>query len=299
MPTQPASAPRPSRLTRRAFLGACGGGVLGLGAAALYARYVEPSWVELARLDMELPGLAPEWSGRGLVHISDLHVPGHDSPHLRRQLRRCTELAPDLIVITGDFVSGCDPSEIRELAHVLPLLQARLGVVAVLGNHDFNLGRPLSAPAPVSNCVQGVLEDAGVRVLRNAFHLVELPNAPGASLQIVGLDEWWTRRTDAEAAFADVDAHQPCIALVHNPDAYAVLCDRACHWILCGHTHGGYVRIPLLGAPILPVENRRFDAGLFRLGAQRLYVNRGLAPGRVRFNCRPEITLFTLSPRRK
>jgi predicted MPP superfamily phosphohydrolase len=88
------------------------------------------------------------------------------------------------------------------------------------------------------------------------------------------------------------------VALVHNPDAIDALHNRPCHWILSGHTHGGQVRLPLLGAPFLPVRHREYDQGLFKVGEQRLYVNRGLGYlRRVRFNCRPEIAVFQLTAR--
>ena len=87
-------------------------------------------------------------------------------------------------------------------------------------------------------------------------------------------------------------------ACAHNPDAIDYLQAKPWHWLMCGHTHGGQVRIPFLGAPFLPVRNRQYDAGLFHVGDRCLYVNRGLGYLRqIRFNCRPEMTLFTLTSR--
>jgi predicted MPP superfamily phosphohydrolase len=97
-------------------------------------------------------------------------------------------------------------------------------------------------------------------------------------------------------AFAALPPSAPTVVLSHNPDSFVDLLDRPFDWMLSGHTHGGQVNIPLFGPPLLPVRHRQFAAGQFSLAGKNLYVNRGLGWGlRIRFNARPEVTVFTLT----
>jgi predicted MPP superfamily phosphohydrolase len=116
-------------------------------------------------------------------------------------------------------------------------------------------------------------------------------------LTVFGLDDYWGPRFRPSALFADFVPGSPAIALSHNPDSCdAPVWGRYDGWILSGHTHGGQCKPPFLPPPILPVENKRYSAGEFPLsGGRRLYINRGIGHlTRVRFNVRPEVTLFTL-----
>ncbi len=284
------------RLSRRHFLLGAGGLLAGLSGGAAYARYIEPYWPTWQRLAMDLPGLGAGLVGARIVQLSDLHVaPNLPLDYLRRQLRRVVASNPDLIVLTGDYVTRAIVRDATALRDLLAELRAPLGVYAVLGNHDYGVHEPqprrFVAAGP--NHIAQIVADAGVTVLRNEARRVE---RDGAGLQVVGLDDLWGGLCDADVAFANVNPGEPCIALAHNPDTFPLLHNRPCRWVLSGHTHGGQVRLPLLGPLVLPVRNKSHDAGLFTAGAQRLYVNRGLGYLRpVRFNCRPEITEFTLT----
>jgi uncharacterized protein len=288
------------RLSRRQLLA---GGLTGLGGmafGAVYASQIEPFWPALERVQMDLPHLAPDFAGLKIVQISDLHIsPSMSISYLERQIEFCASLAPDVLVVTGDFVTRGRPEGLKDLNSLAGALHAKLGVFAVLGNHDYNRFFPGPAgdraAGRIADQIAAALSDNGVQVLRNQVHTI---TAGAGRLQLVGVDEYWGGNYDPAAAFAGVDAQCPCIALCHNPDAIEDLRRLPCHWVLAGHTHGGQVRLPLLGAPILPVKNRQYDAGLFEVGDKRLYVNRGLGYlHRVRFNCRPEITEFTLQRR--
>ena len=159
----------------------------------------------------------------------------------------------------------------------------------MLGNHDY--GPNWAHPPVAANLVEAVGSD-DLRVLRN--ERVDL-----GGLELLGLDDLWAGRFGAEELLARRRrGPRAAIALSHNPDT-ADLPDwqgwRG--WILAGHTHGGQCRPPFLPPPLLPVRNRRYTAGVFDVGPGRtLYVNRGLGHlTRVRFNVRPEITLFELA----
>lgn len=266
-----------------------------LGTAALvggtlaYTHWVEPHWVGVTRRDLPLLNLPHDLVGRTLVHITDLHA-GRlvSSDYLIACLRKVRSLKPDLIAVTGDFMT-CHRGEevdtaVRVIAHLPP---APLGCFAVLGNHDY--GADWAFPDVADRLVRR-LTDLGVTVLRNEHRIV-------AGLQVVGLDDLWANQFEPAAVLPRLDAARPTVVLCHNPDAV----DRpgwegVRGWILAGHTHGGQCKPPFLPPPILPVVNRRYTSGAFDLGdGRRMYINRGLGYLRkVRFNAPPEITAFRL-----
>jgi predicted MPP superfamily phosphohydrolase len=254
-----------------------------------YTLRIEPHWVSVIRRDMPVRGLPAALEGRTLAQVSDLHVgPQVESDYLASALRRVSSLQPDLVAVTGDFMS-CDAAEqVDEVARVLEsLAPAPLGRFAVLGNHDY--GHAWSNREAAER-LAGRLAGLGIRLLRN-----EAADAGG--LRVVGLDDLWGPNFHPAAALPALGPDEPAVVLCHNPDA----ADRPVWagyrgWVLSGHTHGGQCKPPFLPPPLLPVTNRRYTAGAFDLGDGRtLYVNRGLGHLlRARFNARPEITLFRL-----
>ena len=299
-------------LSRRAFLRLGGAALGGAAAVGLYSWQVEPFWVEVVRRPMPLAGLPPELAGRTLMQISDLHVgPRVDSAYLIRALRDAAALEPDFVALTGDFVTYRTASEYRELARVVAAMpRGRLATVASLGNHDYGVAwRQL----PVAEEISRVVGDAGATVLRNEHVLI-------GGIQFGGLADYWSPEfgepiaiprllsapprgagspdlAPAARALAALDSSRPTVVLCHNPDALdEPIWGDVRGWVLAGHTHGGQCKPPFLPPPLLPVRNRRYTAGPFDVGGGRtLYVNRGLGYMiQVRFNVRPEITLFTL-----
>lgn len=255
-----------------------------------YAWRLEPHWVEVVHRDLPVAGLPPGLAGKRLVQISDLHAgPDVDEVYLLDALATIGHLDPDLLVITGDFITHVGASSIEAVERVIRgLPQARLATVGILGNHDY--GRQFSDP-DVADQLVDVLSKSGVTILRDA--MVEV-----AGLQMVGLDDLWGPRFVARQVLDRIDRRRAALVLCHNPDA----ADRDVWsdyrgWILCGHTHGGQCALPFLGPPVLPVRNKRYRAGEIDLhDGRRLYINRGLGHlQRVRFNVRPEITVFTLA----
>lgn len=274
-----------AKITRRRFFTALGTAV---AAAGGYAYGIEPHLVKIVCHDLPVAGLPTDLDGKRLVQISDLHVGPTGDSYLIDCLTRVGKLRPELIVITGDFMTACGTERLESVAAVLGHLpKPPLGVYGSLGNHDYG---QTWRDTRIADALVPVLTDVGVRMLRNE-------RVDVAGLQLVGLDELWARQFRPEEALAGFDYQRPGLVLSHNPDTV----DRSGWgayqgWILSGHTHGGQCRFPLLGAPFLPVENLRYVSGEFDLGdGRRLYVNRGLGFNRrVRFNARPEITAFTL-----
>jgi uncharacterized protein len=163
----------------------------------------------------------------------------------------------------------------------------RLATLAILGNHDY--GHAWSSPEIAQRLVEAV-QPFGIVVLRNQIQDVD-------GLQIVGLDDWWANQFDARAILPRLDSRRAAIVLSHNPDTVDLpVWDGYEGWILSGHTHGGQCKPPFLPPPLIPVRNRRYTAGEFALaGNRRLHISRGVGHTlHVRFNVRPEVTVFEL-----
>jgi hypothetical protein len=254
--------------------------VAGVGGPA-YAALLEPQWLALERVTIPVEGLPPAAQGLRLAFLSDLHLgPDVDRDHVNQAIDLALSAAPDLILLAGDFVS--QSQAIPRCAALVSRLRAPGGVFACLGNHDH-----WTAPEQVATA----LADVGVRVLRN--QAVEVMGG----LWLAGVDDVWEEQADLDAALVDVPEDAVVVLLAHEPDfADAVAADGRVALQLSGHSHGGQVRLPLIGPPILPYLGQRYSAGRYRVGRLQLYVTRGvgLISPPVRFNCRPEVTLVEL-----
>ncbi|HET7095465.1 MAG TPA: hypothetical protein VFI22_18380, partial [Thermomicrobiales bacterium] len=189
----------------------------------------------------------------------------------------------------GDFISD-SPRYTERAAAVLGRFAAAapLGAIAVLGNHDV---------ANDAKRMTDALQRAGIRVLRNEAVPIAFE---GATIWIAGIDEAILADACPDAAFAGIPAGAAALALWHEPDDAAESARRGAFAQLSGHSHGGQVRLPFLGAPFAPIGGRRYVAGLQRAGKMPIYTSRGLGTYRppLRFNCPPEVTLLTLVPSR-
>jgi predicted MPP superfamily phosphohydrolase len=278
---------------RRAFIQQSVAGLTGAGLlTGLYSWQIEPFWLEFVRIKMPLKNLPPALAGKTLMQISDIHIGTRfDYQYILDSFKKAREFQPDFVVYTGDFVTA-DQDEVQFgfLREVLAgCVKGGLGTVGILGNHDY--GRNW-AQSHVADTVAAMAAAQGITMLRN--EQVELHG-----LCFLGLDDYWGLNFRPEKVMGQYDAGKAGIVLCHNPD----VCDLPVWgnfqgWILAGHTHGGQCKPPFLPPPLLPVKNRRYSAGRIELTANRtLYINRALGHlWQVRFNVRPEITLFELEP---
>ena len=273
------------KLLKRGLLGsvAVGAGLLG------YTVFVEPFWWRFVRAELPIRDLPNALVGRTLVQISDLHLGSRvDEDHMREAVMSLASLSPDLVVITGDLTQHGDADGVAQVRRVFrDFPHGPLGSISILGNHDY--GRGWSEPKAAA-AVETALQDSGVRVLRNELETVE-------GLQIVGLDDLWAKRFDPARVMPRVDPAAASLVLSHNPDTLDLpVWGDWKGWVLSGHTHGGQCKPPFLPPPLLPVKNRRYTQGAIDAGGgRRVYINPGLGYLRqVRFNVRPEITVFTL-----
>jgi predicted MPP superfamily phosphohydrolase len=258
------------------------------GALTSYAANVEPHWPEVVRVELPLARLPQGLDGLTIAQISDMHAGHFVGPaKIRRYVEMVNALNPDIVAMTGDmFHSGAVSAWM--CAAELSALQAPLGIYAVLGNHERRV------PPEVGELP---FRRAGLTVLANAAQRIQVDDD---ALWMVGVDDMIMRRGNLRQALQDVPDAACKVLLVHEPD----LADSASQYPidlqLSGHTHGGQIRVPGLGALLLPVMGRKYPMGLYSVNGMWVYTNRGLGMNRpaLRFNCRPEITLFTLRPSR-
>jgi uncharacterized protein len=291
--TAAAAAPGRRRLLARAASSAILGG---LAIAGGYAVLWEPRWVRVRRLRLGVRDLPRSLVGLKLIQLSDLHHgPFNAAADLRRVMRRCNELGADLVLLTGDYVHA-SPRYIAPVARLLGELRPRLGILGVLGNHDHWESATLCRQA---------LRSVGVRMIENSRVFVTaagLSDVPGReSLCIAGVGDYWEDHPDLCSALRGVDPRTPRLVLSHNPDfaesASFRRCDPRVDLLLAGHTHGGQVRLPVLGRPIIPSSyGQKYAAGLVRGPRCPVYVSTGLGVTilPLRFGVRPEITLLEL-----
>lgn len=298
--TEPRFDPRPGRVRYSArWLGAgLGAGLLAtlalrsgglpvaaaLGATGLagafYALRVEPGRPRLTHVTLRLPDLPAALDGLRVGQISDMHLgQPYAAENSRWAVEQVGRAAPDLIALTGDFVSY-EPA-IAELPGILTPLRAPLGVYAVPGNHDYWEGLPE---------IVACLEPLGVRFLINRGE----PVGPGGALYLAGIDDSWNGRPNLAAALAGRPAGAFTLLLAHAPDSADEAAGQGVQVQLSGHTHGGHLRLPLLGAFVLPRHGWRYAMGHAHVGGLQLYVSRGVGGMPMRFGCPPEASIITL-----
>lgn len=273
------------KFLKKSFYGALGVGVL----SGLYAWQIEPFWLEFVKVKMPISNLPENLKGKTLMQISDIHVGKRfDWNYIIDSFKEAQKLNPDFVVYTGDFVSYDKENNFEDLKTVFENpVKGKWGTVGVLGNHDY--GKNWAEPE-VANSIIKILENSGVSILRNESENIE-------GLNIIGFDDFWGTNYNPEKALENLNNAEPNLVLCHNPD----VCDLDIWknykgWILAGHTHGGQVKPPFLPPPMLPVKNKKYSSGEIELGDGRtLYINRALGHlWQVRFNVRPEITVFEL-----
>lgn len=284
-------------LSRRKFLQVTAAvAVTGGLAISADAAVLEPNRPQLVRVEVPLARLPAAWDGFTIAQLSDFHYDDHFSVvPIRRAVEVVSRLHPDLVVATGDFVTvpylhdylhnaKQAAGAAEPCARLLGQLHASFGVHAVLGNHDV-----ASDPARVVEA----LRSHGINVLRNG----SLPLEQGGSrLWLCGVDDVVEGKPDLDATLKGIPPSEAVILLAHEPDFADHVVRYPVDLQLSGHSHGGQVRFPLVGAPFLPDLAQKYPWGMRRVGPLTLYTNIGLGTIRmaIRFNCPPEITLLTL-----
>jgi uncharacterized protein len=259
---------------------AVAGGALGL-AGGLYAALVEPRRPGLERITLRLPTLPPALDGLRVGQISDLHLGMRFAEgNVRWAVEQMGRERPDLLVLTGDFVSY--HHAIPQLRGLLGGIDAPLGVYAVPGNHDHWEG---------IDEISAELGALGIELLLNERRRLRWR---GGELWLIGIDDVWRGSADLSTPLDGLPEGAFTLLLSHVPDVVDEAARRCIPVQLSGHTHGGHLRLPLLGSFCLPLYGTRYPVGFEQVGPTTLYVSRGIGGMPLRLGCRPETTIFTL-----
>lgn len=265
--------------------------------------------IKVESITIAVRDLPSRLSGIKIVQLSDLHYDGVHLANatLKQAIALCNDAKPDLVVITGDFVTN-DPAPVTKLAEYLKQIQSKYGIYGCLGNHDLT-------PADAGPVIIDGLARAAIKILWN-----EVAYPLGDSLALVGLPDFWSPEFQPAPVLEAIPQDIPRIVLSHNPDSAKMLQRWRVDLQLSGHTHGGQVVIPNYGpvVSLLPeirkrvprslrnrlpyirdcarvTKNWNWSEGWHQVGKNQLYINRGLGsyfPGRI--NCPPEVTVITL-----
>jgi predicted MPP superfamily phosphohydrolase len=279
-----------SRISRRAFLACAGAGVLGLPG---YAGLVEPFHLEIGRHECKTRAPVPDRPLK-ILHLSDLHASWAVSlGFIEEAVELGLQLKPDLVCITGDFISG-KYADFDPYARVLAKLSDAAPAFACLGNHDGGRWAKFRGGYETTQAVRQLLQQSRIQLLHNSSTKLRLN---GRDLILTGLADAWSENLDLAAAFPPAEAvgAGTRILLSHNPDTKDFLKFQPWELLLSGHTHGGQVILPLLGAPWTPVRDKRFIAGMYSWNDRWIHITRGVGNVHgVRFNCPPEVSLITV-----
>ncbi len=261
-----------------------GAGVVcgGLGYGVLEAK-----WLRVEPITIAIPNLPRAFAGLRIALLTDIHHgPYVPLTYVKHAVAMTNDLRPDLVALGGDYIHQ-SRAYTRPVIAELAKLRARMGRFAVLGNHDhYHQGRRL---------VQRALRHHGIPELTNRGIWLQRGSA---RLRLCGVGDFWRDTQDLPSALGDATLGDAVILLSHNPDYVEEIRDPRVSLVLSGHTHGGQVDLPLIGAPIVPSHyGQKYAHGLIEGPAVRVFVSRGLGTitPPVRFCCRPEIALITLA----
>jgi uncharacterized protein len=260
-----------------------------LFATSVYAQGVEPRWFTIKKIDVTIAGLDPVFEGYKIVQLTDLHA--RSGIMNRQQLAKVANIAsqqqPDLIVLTGDYITNDAGSAAAMLTNAFGLLHAKDGVFATMGNHD-------RADLQSSRFIERALQNGRVKLLNNSVQSID---RQGHLLNIAGVDDVWLQHADLPRTIAQLPNTGANILLAHEPDFGDIAAaSNRFELQLSGHSHGGQIVLPF--APrVTPVWGKKYINGLYQLQGMQLYVSPGVGttgPPQARFNCRPEVSVIVL-----
>ncbi len=244
----------------------------------LYSLLIEPRLIEVKHYKISEPRL----TGIKIVFATDLHTAPYDEKRLDKIVDTINKQQPDIIILGGDYVKGHKKSSslsIEKIADALGNLYASYGVYAVLGNHDIWYGK----------------QDINVAMLKQNIRLLDDENIKllikGREFSLAGVADPVTQNPDLVKTFAG--AVSPTVLVSHSPDVFPNV-DGA-ELVLAGHTHGGQINLPFIGAPIVPsAYGQRYKSGLIAENGKTMIVSKGLGTSilPIRFNCKPEIVVI-------
>jgi uncharacterized protein len=250
----------------------------------LYIQLIEPSWIEIKQVAVTLPHLDRAFENYKIVQMTDIHADRWMTPdRLSKIVQLVNQQQPDLVTLTGDYVTRAAERYAPTLT-VLNQLNSPDGAIAVLGNHD-----QWTNPQVLVE----TLSRSGIQVLRNQVQAIVRGDA---TLQVAGVGDVLAGDANLPQVMAQMPPTGTGIMLAHEPDfADRTAATQRFALQLSGHSHGGQVYIPFVKR-IVPKLAKNYPAGLYQVDDLWQYTSRGLGMAglRIRFNCRPEITVLTL-----
>lgn len=260
-----------------------------LFSTSVYARGIEPRWFDVKTIDIAIPKLDPVFEGYRIVQLTDIHARSGvmDRDMLERVARLANEQEPDLIALTGDYITRTPDNAEEMLTHAFSQLRAKDGIVAIMGNHERGYGEDISP-------VERALQAGKAKILNNAIYSID---RQGSKLTIAGVDDVMFGLANLPKTIAQLPKTGTNILLAHEPDFadIAAASDRF-GLQLSGHSHGGQVVFPFLPR-VTPPLGKKYINGFYQIGGMQLYVSPGVGttgPAKSRFNCRPEISIIVL-----
>ena len=253
----------------------------------LYGAKIEPNWIEVVPINLTIPNLSKVFDDFKIVQISDLHLGKFmPSSRLDKIVRLVNQQQPDAIVVTGDIITKKQQFNAETVVKYLNQLNSPTGIFVILGNHD-------RWHKQVKRLEQALIESK-VHNLNNQVYTI---HRGAAQLTFAGLDDPYVGKPDLKQVIRQLTDDSPVILLVHEPD-YVDISSKTGKFALqlSGHSHGGQIKMPFLQPSILPPGGKKYFVGLNRVNNTLEYTNRGLGMTGIpiRFNSRPEITVFTL-----
>ena len=298
LPDEPEAEGAPPRMTRRRVLRAVKTtATAGVGVAAAYPLFVEPHRLEVTRRQFPVRDLPVPLDGLRIVQLTDIHLgPWTSVGRVQRIVDTANALGADLVALTGDYVLQ-SPAYIPQAAAALAGLRAKIGLVGVLGNHDWGQDGPLSTRELIK---------AGVRMIDNDRLFLSPDRRLGTvpldqGLCIAGVGDLWRDRQLYDRALGDVPGQLPRLLLSHNPDVAEerpfISCGHRVDLMLSGHTHGGQIVLPFVGAPVtMSRYGQKYASGLVQGPTCPVFVCRGLGTAMLplRLGSVPEIAVIEL-----
>ena len=264
------------------------GGILTVASGYIYARYVEPSFLDINKLTIGHSTIPKSFDGFKIVQFSDTHLSEHFTiDRLQKIVDKINSLSPDLLFFTGDLMDEPNQyAQINQIVTVLKKLEAPFGKFAVYGNHDHG--------GYGTDIYRNVITMSGFTLLQNEVRNISMLDEK--KISISGIDDLMLGKPSYEGTLGNLNTETFNILLAHEPDAALEAKNFHIHLQLSGHSHGGQVQLPFYGPLITPPYATEYFEGMYDVGNMKLYVNRGLGTTRLpfRFFSVPELTQFTL-----
>jgi len=257
-----------------------------------YGSFIEPKLINVAKEEITL-SKNPKNKIK-IALISDIHVgPYKKEKFVRKIAQKIINQKPDIVLIDGDNIFG--KQEYADNLKALKKLTAKYPTYAVWGNHEYNIGKPndFSKFKDKTKYIKKIFQEIGVNLINNKNKLIK------NEFWLLGVDSLWAEKDNLDSALKGTTNNLPKILLAHNPDIVYKIADKNINLVLSGHTHGGQIRLPLIG-PLISAKSklgRKYDYGLFKFGNSLLYITKGIGEDgpRARLFCRPEIVILNIN----